>query len=645
MKKTYLASFKSILSLASLLASCALGFGQGTAPTSDYTNSFDTATSTNSWIYWYGLGFNNTAMIWDPATDANNDPNSGSLEVALPFASKGDQAVWFGTWDNKYGYDGTVIYDGTKFTNITFAIHVDPSSPLNSSGNFGPLQVGLVRQGWAGGGTFDPNSPTIPANATNGWVTLSQTIDQTGAALDTVAGINFKYTSYSGYPTNPITFWIDNIVAHLATVKAAPPKLLSLSTPTGGLNLLSSGSNGDQYQRTCLKLQNTSGNGWLGASGPVTYSLTITNFPNSTAYPGYQAHIFITTGTPADTETDPDYAETNLIFLDIHENANGSAYGAFRYKTNEPQGNTMVYGSGTLGVAGSSTVLGTWSLTFDQNTNITVTAPDGGTFKTNITADAAALFSDPLNVYFGGQPNSPANFGQAVVLSQAGVSGNLSPTNDNFFADGTVLNTNLWTIIAGDTKTVQLFPVDPGALWTKWSLPDTGFGLQISTNLVNSNSWVTLTGPDSSLAPLLSLVAAGSRFVYVPSSLLSPSAAYFRLNQQVFTKLQILLPGETNAPGTVSGKIGTPIPQTLGNQFDITVNAVDSSWHIFNSTDTIHITSTDSSAFLPVDAPLIGGTGTFSLVLNTAGSFTITASDVTDPTKADGTSSSLTISP
>ena len=64
--------------------------------------------------------------------------------------------------------------------------------------------------------------------------------------------------------------------------------MITVYKPSAGLNLFSSGSNGDLYQRTNLKLQSTSGNGWLGASGPVTYSVTITNFPNGAVYPGYQ---------------------------------------------------------------------------------------------------------------------------------------------------------------------------------------------------------------------------------------------------------------------------------------------------------------------------------------------------------------------
>lgn len=624
------------------------GFAQGAPPQSDYTNSFDDATSVASWIYWYGLGFNNTKMTWDPTMDAQSNANSGALEVSLPFNITNNQAVWFGTFHNAYGYDGTTIYDGTKFTNITFDVHVDPSSPLSPNGDFGVLQVGLVRQNWPNGGTFDPNSPTIPASATNGWVRLSQTIDQTGAGLDAVAGVDFKYTSYSGYPTNPITFWIDNLDVHVSSTKTPPPTLSpTLTRSTPGLNLFSSGSNGDQYQRTNLKLQSNAGNTWIGASGPVTYSLTITNFPDGTLYPGYQAHIMLTTGAAGSNETTPDYADPNLVFLDIHENPNGTAYAAFRYKTNEPNANTMVYGVGTLGTVGSSNILGTWSMTFSQNTNITVTSPDGETLHTNITSDAAALFADPMNVYFGGQPNSPANFGQSVVLSSVSITGNSTPVQDNFLADKGQLDTNsVWSVVAGDPTTVQLMLPDPAALWVKWSLPDSGFGLQGTTNLANPSSWVTLTGPDSSVGPLLSFISAGSRMVYLPSSVIGTNrSGFFRLKQQVFTKLQVLMPGETNAPGTATGKTGTPTPQTVGTPVQVTVNAVDNSWHLVNSSDTIHLTSNDSGAALPTDGALANGTANFNVTFSAAGNFSVTASDVTDPTKASSTSASTTVSP
>src|SRR5439155_277853 len=80
------------------------------------------------------------------------------------------------------------------------------------------------------------------------------------------------------------------------------------------------------------------------------------------------------------------------------------------------------------------------------------------------------------------------------------------------------------------------------------------------------------------------------------------------------TKLQILLPGETAAPGTLAGKSGTALAQTAGTPFTVTVNAVDATWNLVNTvTDTVRITSSDVNAILPFDAALVAGTHTFSV--------------------------------
>ena len=56
--------------------------------------------------------------------------------------------------------------------------------------------------------------------------------------------------------------------------------------------------------------------------------------------------------------------------------------------------------------------------------------------------------------------------------------------------------------------------------------------------------------------------------------------AFFRLVKRPFVKLQVLMPGETAAPYTTTGKTGTPDPQPIGVSFNITVNAVDDVWNI-----------------------------------------------------------------
>src|SRR5207253_5476335 len=119
----------------------------------------------------------------------------------------------------------------------------------------------------------------------------------------------------------------------------------------------------------------------------------------------------------------------------------------------------------------------------------------------------------------------------------------------------------------------------------------------------------------------------------------SPAIA---LGVGAFTKLQILAPGETAAPGSATGKIGTPMAQTAGTLFTLTVNAVDANWNpITNVTHTVGITSSDSNAVLPPNAALASGTGTFTVTMKTAGSRTVTATDLTDGTKTASTSSGI----
>src|SRR5439155_1160697 len=117
----------------------------------------------------------------------------------------------------------------------------------------------------------------------------------------------------------------------------------------------------------------------------------------------------------------------------------------------------------------------------------------------------------------------------------------------------------------------------------------------------------------------------------------------FTVNAWAFVKLQLLVPGESAAPGTATGKTGTPIAQTAGTPFTATVNAVDSNWNLVSSTHTVGITSSDANAALPANAALVGGTQTLSVTLKTAGSRTVTATDITDGTKTANTSPSITV--
>ncbi|MHA8104917.1 invasin domain 3-containing protein [Aquirufa nivalisilvae] len=93
-------------------------------------------------------------------------------------------------------------------------------------------------------------------------------------------------------------------------------------------------------------------------------------------------------------------------------------------------------------------------------------------------------------------------------------------------------------------------------------------------------------------------------------------------------KLQVIMPGETAAPGTTTGKTGTPTAQTAGSSFNFTVNAVDAYWNLVSSaTPTAVITSSDGQATLPSSAALASGTKQFALTFKTSGNQTVTATD------------------
>ena len=111
-----------------------------------------------------------------------------------------------------------------------------------------------------------------------------------------------------------------------------------------------------------------------------------------------------------------------------------------------------------------------------------------------------------------------------------------------------------------------------------------------------------------------------------------------------YIRLQILLPGETAAPGSSSGKSGTPRAQTAGVPFTATVRACDAQWNTVTTVaNAIQILSTDQSATLPAAAQLVSGTRAFTVSLNAAGTFTVFAHDQTDGTIPDGSSAPVSV--
>src|SRR5262249_37532915 len=124
------------------------------------------------------------------------------------------------------------------------------------------------------------------------------------------------------------------------------------------------------------------------------------------------------------------------------------------------------------------------------------------------------------------------------------------------------------------------------------------------------------------------------------------TSANIIVSPAAFAQLQLLVPGETATPGTASGKSGTPSGQIVGTDFAVTVNAADAFLNLVNTvSDTVGLSSSDTSATLPAAADLAAGTASLTVAFNANGNFTLTATDLDDGSMGSSTSPAITVSP
>ncbi len=643
-------------SLFGLCLAGSVAISRGQTFTNQVISTFDTPNDPFSTLYqWWGLGA--FTAEWDGSENAPTTliPGVPSTSGALKCT-----ADWTGTsgndssapqpqlmlWNALSGreWDTSRTVNGYYY-DLDFDLKLDPNSAKTTNGDFGSIEAGAVLDepapvNWTHAAVWSSAHYT-----TNGWAHIHAYIDPTIDGIDAIAGFYLYWPWQTdgtgmGALQGLQTFWVDNIEFTADTNKPVGPPTLTLAPDhvAGGLNLSSGGVT--KYDRNSIMTMGN--NSWVSSPTPVTYSFTIASYPG-TNYPGYQTHIFLASNPG--TENAPDWNEPSCVFLQLQNYANGTAQAIFRYKVNEPNGNSMYwnsqdvnangYGKGTLGsVTCTNGPLGTWSMTFDNDTNITLTAPDGETSQFAFPDEGTVLtyFEDSVVAWFGAMPNSDGNVGQTVIISHIKITGTANPIDENFSSPE--LNTNVWTISAVKPADVFVTPSDI-AYALNWTLPDANYQLQAAASL---------DGPWTNANFGAETRAGAIRQVLIPQHLLpSATSSFFRLSKAVATKLQVVLPGESSAPGTPTGKTGTPTAETAGVPFDVTVNAVDDSWNIVPYVrDTVGITSTDATAALPGNAALANGTGTFSVTFGTSGTYTVTATDVSTDKIAAGTSASVT---
>ncbi len=116
-------------------------------------------------------------------------------------------------------------------------------------------------------------------------------------------------------------------------------------------------------------------------------------------------------------------------------------------------------------------------------------------------------------------------------------------------------------------------------------------------------------------------------------------------NTQPVAHMVILAPGETLTPGTAPGKTGSPTAQLATVGYTVTVAALDAGYHLCtNSFDSVTVVSSAAGDPQPAIAPLVNGTNIFSVVNNTVGNITMTATNWTEGTGVPTGSSIVPVS-
>jgi hypothetical protein len=639
LKKQQFAWFRpAVAALAFAWAAC-----HGRAQTAnDYImNQFDDGTL-GGWAGNYGNA--PYTIEFDPNENRGPGAQPGAMKVTINF----DLCNNFIQRDWERGVNPTI--DLTKYTKLHFSVKVDPSSSHLSdwgAGALGNLRPHIRLASWGGDsnlGSDNGGAQWVGADAYGQWIDYAYNIDQTlnNLAVRQAMGV-WGFDMWSGWGscaapighTNTVIFWMDNIWFELNTNTAPPPPpvlTLEKSGPPGVEIIMD--DKADQWQRNALVTPAGNNYIWTQQGGyPVSYALTITNFPSYTTHPGFEAHMYVvngdTSGAGNTTYGATDWNSPDIFIFRLENVANGLT-AQIQWKTNYANANA----TNIAVIVPATTAIGTWTVTFTDPTNATMTGPG---VSTNFTLPADAVLAgdgihnfNPTTSYvqYGCFKNDGANDGHNMgiyaTFSRAQVTGPAASIDDNFNSP-TLTNTYAWRVTSGSA--VQHIP--PGSKWlVDWTLPATSFNLESATKI---------TGPWAPANVTKTYQGAGSVHALVPLS--SATETYFRTVKRPFVKLQVLLPGETAAPNTLTGKTGTPIDQAFGLPFNITVNAVDQYWNVVPSSDTIAITSSDTNATLPPNAALFNGTGTFSITLGSTGISTITATDVTDGTKTSATGS------
>ncbi len=458
---------------------------------------------TNVYNLWTGYGGNDavdpTNIIWDSTQDANGNTNSGSLKIIANFTGANQYVLWDRGPNNTFALN-PAITNGNGLLTLEFDIKYDPSSPTVVNGavtNYGHFEIGVVPPYTSATdlGTFD-------YNVTNtGWVHVVVPLNPVqNQNLQNIFGLFLKqYGGFYGPLNGTTTLWIDNLTLTFTNLPpVVPPPTMAIQKTKPALRIFA-GDSGNIFSRE--EVTSTGQNqSWIGGTYPVNYSFNLLSYPSAIG----QTHIFllpvnaITTGNTPWSYNGVDFSfASNAVWLALGPGpSNGSVIANVLWKTNHASANP----DQTALTFTNASVLGTWTLQFNDTSNGVVISPDGANHAFTIQdPNIATDFANPLVSYFGLQPNGTAGVGQYEDWGFISVSnvmdGNAFEDFTHESADfagtplmspGGFFRSDISVVPAG----VVIIRTNLDQFWVNWTLPALNFNIGTKTNLMDPGPWI-----------------------------------------------------------------------------------------------------------------------------------------------------------
>ena len=354
--------------------------------------------------------------------------------------------------------------------------------------------------------------------------------------------------------------------------------------------------------------------------------------------------------------------------------------------------NTATGGAGGSPTGGDQVYAGGKGADASGGSNANLTGGGGGSSPSDIapgtnglvaatsTGGSATIGSDAAHSGGSGANGASNNPGVAGSPPGGGGGGASTGTGSTTFRQGgqgakgqiiitytttAATATKMLTVLPGQTFTSGSAPTGTptaqtaGTAFTVTNYAVLTDGVTVDTTY-NGNRTITLTGPTAgTFTPTSRTIlftsgvatysvtlkqAVGSvQLTATDGTLTGLASSAVQVNVGSLLQLQVLLPGETAAAGTATGKTGTPSAQTVGTPFNATINAVDTNYNVvisYTGSQTITLTGPDTGTFSPsagTATTFSSGSASFSVTLNKAAATTLTLSDGT----YSGTSASI----